>query len=283
MWPSSCVTPAGTSNELDVQNGWEENTHTLYYTVQYYTIQTFSSLRLLILWITIPYYTILYKHSHRRGFEYFGIRYYTIQTLSYLRLQYFGLIYYAITVIFHTIQTLASFEATTTLEYYTNNVEKVPFVVLLFVQISCTLSNKFKRIEKEMYTTYSRQMSSIYINGTAWWKNINKKIFHAFPGALLIRSQYSQLIRTKIHVAHKTYSIWDEGWSWWAPFILLCVLDKCLDQSPPRCFVTDKRRIATNGSKITSKKGTQDKTKQKRYIGRDVFSRAFLGNDFSSR
>ena len=25
--PSSCVTPAGTSNELDVQNGWEENTH----------------------------------------------------------------------------------------------------------------------------------------------------------------------------------------------------------------------------------------------------------------
>ena len=25
---SSCVTPAGTSNELDVQNGWEENTHT---------------------------------------------------------------------------------------------------------------------------------------------------------------------------------------------------------------------------------------------------------------
>ena len=24
----SCVTPAGTSNELDVQNGWEENTHT---------------------------------------------------------------------------------------------------------------------------------------------------------------------------------------------------------------------------------------------------------------
>ena len=24
--PSSCVTPAGTSNELDVQNEWEENT-----------------------------------------------------------------------------------------------------------------------------------------------------------------------------------------------------------------------------------------------------------------
>ena len=26
VWPSSCVTPAGTSNELDVQNEWEENT-----------------------------------------------------------------------------------------------------------------------------------------------------------------------------------------------------------------------------------------------------------------
>ena len=26
--PSFCVTPAGTSNELDVQNRWEENTHT---------------------------------------------------------------------------------------------------------------------------------------------------------------------------------------------------------------------------------------------------------------
>ena len=28
----SCVTPAGTSNELDVQNEWEENTHTHTYT-----------------------------------------------------------------------------------------------------------------------------------------------------------------------------------------------------------------------------------------------------------
>ena len=31
VWPSSCVTPAGTSNELDVRNGWEENTHTHMY------------------------------------------------------------------------------------------------------------------------------------------------------------------------------------------------------------------------------------------------------------
>ena len=29
VWPSSCVTPAGTSNELDVQHEWEENTNTL--------------------------------------------------------------------------------------------------------------------------------------------------------------------------------------------------------------------------------------------------------------
>ena len=28
MDEKSCVTPAGTSNELDVQNEWEENTHT---------------------------------------------------------------------------------------------------------------------------------------------------------------------------------------------------------------------------------------------------------------
>ena len=32
VWPYSCVTPAGTSNGLDVQNEWEENTqHTHYY------------------------------------------------------------------------------------------------------------------------------------------------------------------------------------------------------------------------------------------------------------
>ena len=28
VWPSSCLTPAGTSNELDVRNESEENTHT---------------------------------------------------------------------------------------------------------------------------------------------------------------------------------------------------------------------------------------------------------------
>ena len=34
--PPVCVTPAGTSNELDVQNGWEENTHT--HTQEVYTL-----------------------------------------------------------------------------------------------------------------------------------------------------------------------------------------------------------------------------------------------------
>ena len=34
--PSSCVTPAGTSNELDVQNEWEKNTtHTRMYVCMY--------------------------------------------------------------------------------------------------------------------------------------------------------------------------------------------------------------------------------------------------------
>ena len=46
------MTPAGTSNELDVQNGWEENT--THYTIKYYTI----------LYYTILYYTILYSRSH---------------------------------------------------------------------------------------------------------------------------------------------------------------------------------------------------------------------------
>ena len=32
--PSSCVTPAGTSNELDVQNGCEENTHNTHTVLQ---------------------------------------------------------------------------------------------------------------------------------------------------------------------------------------------------------------------------------------------------------
>ena len=38
------VTPAGTSNELDVQNEWEENTHTWYCTVlYYYTLTNYSA------------------------------------------------------------------------------------------------------------------------------------------------------------------------------------------------------------------------------------------------
>ena len=37
------MTPAGTSNELDVQNGWEENTHT-------HTQYRFGSLLILVLY-----------------------------------------------------------------------------------------------------------------------------------------------------------------------------------------------------------------------------------------
>ena len=34
--PFSCVSPAGTSNELDVQNEWEENTHDTVHVVLFY-------------------------------------------------------------------------------------------------------------------------------------------------------------------------------------------------------------------------------------------------------
>ena len=37
--PSSCVTPAGMSNELDVQNRWEENTHIVYCMYILYVVQ----------------------------------------------------------------------------------------------------------------------------------------------------------------------------------------------------------------------------------------------------
>ena len=47
---SYCVTPAGTSNELDVQNGWEENTHT-----HCYNMHTESVL-------CIHAYILLYTH-----------------------------------------------------------------------------------------------------------------------------------------------------------------------------------------------------------------------------
>ena len=42
VWPSSCVTPAGTSNELDVQNGWEENTHTQFSLLVYMYVRMYG-------------------------------------------------------------------------------------------------------------------------------------------------------------------------------------------------------------------------------------------------
>ena len=89
------MTPAGTSNELDVQNELEENTqkgHTyilmyiytmhkvlheqqashniivatpvLYYTVLYYTILYYNLLYYTIIYYTIIYYTILYGSKY---------------------------------------------------------------------------------------------------------------------------------------------------------------------------------------------------------------------------
>ena len=56
VWPSSCVTPAGTSNELDVQNKWEENTHTI---SQLRNIRHYSTLEL-VRYILLQGHTILY-------------------------------------------------------------------------------------------------------------------------------------------------------------------------------------------------------------------------------
>ena len=38
----SCVTPAGTSNELDVKNKWEEDTITHTHTGKYFTLFVFN-------------------------------------------------------------------------------------------------------------------------------------------------------------------------------------------------------------------------------------------------
>ena len=38
VWPSSCATPAGTSNELDVQNEWEENAVFFYLNTPFFYI-----------------------------------------------------------------------------------------------------------------------------------------------------------------------------------------------------------------------------------------------------
>ena len=56
------MTPAGTSNELDVQNGWEENTHTLYC-----THSTFDSPRRPVEVATI-------EQTQAKGYLYYLIR-----------------------------------------------------------------------------------------------------------------------------------------------------------------------------------------------------------------
>ena len=59
MRPSSCVTPAGTSNELDAQNEWEENTHThTHCTVLYCTLIKYVQQ-------SIPQYTVSFSVVHK--------------------------------------------------------------------------------------------------------------------------------------------------------------------------------------------------------------------------
>ena len=63
------MTPAGTSNELDVQNGWEENTqktHILYYTsIQHYTILLISFLIFIfVLFIFLFFFVFSYIHRY---------------------------------------------------------------------------------------------------------------------------------------------------------------------------------------------------------------------------
>ena len=50
------MTPAGTSNELDVQNGWEENTHTAYTSVYHFHMTRImrGTYRYIALGITFP-------------------------------------------------------------------------------------------------------------------------------------------------------------------------------------------------------------------------------------
>ena len=55
------MTPAGTSNELDVQNGWEENTHTHCGTTKYYCIMEELMLLVLIL------YSLLLLQQHNNS------------------------------------------------------------------------------------------------------------------------------------------------------------------------------------------------------------------------
>ena len=47
MDEKSCVTPAGTYNELDVQNEWEENTHTINIDILEYQSCTYINIEFL--------------------------------------------------------------------------------------------------------------------------------------------------------------------------------------------------------------------------------------------
>ena len=66
VWPSFCVTPAGTSNELDVQNGWEENTHThtVCYLVRYCRKSSACFNELMQALLVLLYFILRIKYRH---------------------------------------------------------------------------------------------------------------------------------------------------------------------------------------------------------------------------
>ena len=124
-------------------------------------------------------------------------------------LKYYTILYNINTRIVEATNTLENYailvEATDTLEYRTNIAEEVPFAV---VKINWTLSNRLKGIENKLFTTYWRQT---FPNGTLSMETINKKCIPRVAAnvalsqrdVILMRSRYSQLIRSKIHVSHK--------------------------------------------------------------------------------
>ena len=157
------MTPPRTSNERDVQNEWEENTNTLYYTILFYTI----------LYYTILYYTILYTNTliveDTNTLDY-TILFYTILYPNTLLVENTNTLDYTILyyiILYHTNTLIV--EAANTLEYYTTTAEKVLFAVV--VKIRRTLTERYREgIVHDLLEAYD--MSS---NGVLYWQNLNNK------------------------------------------------------------------------------------------------------------
>ena len=76
-------------------------------------------------------------------------------------LEYYTILYYINTFIVEATNTLEYY----TILYYTNTAKDVAFAIV--VKKSCTLSNRLKCIEKDLFTAYWRQTS---FNRTSSWK-----------------------------------------------------------------------------------------------------------------